>query len=220
VSIPRLLHQIWVGPRPIPERWTGTWRRLNPDFGYRLWDEGSIEALGLRNGALYRRYLRAGIFDGAADVARIEILHRFGGVYVDADSVALRPIAGAWFLGAGFFAAHEPNDEHPGLVSNAFMGSVPGHPVLERYVESISRVRSLRPMWRLTGPGALTDVLAASPEPDIAILPAWTFFTGALHGPAPSGGRSFATHLWSTTAARWGTPGTSPYPIDQLPNRR
>ncbi len=200
--IPKSLHQIWLGPRPAPLAWTETWREANPDLTYRLWDEDALDELGLRNDDVYRRYLVAGLYDGAADVARIEILHRFGGVYADADSVALRPLGDASFMDAGFFAPLEPNLEHPGLITNAFMGAVPQHAVLTKYMEAVSRVRTLRPMWRLTGPGALTGVLTSHEYPDVTILPAWTFFATALSGETVQDGNSYARHFWSTTAER------------------
>lgn len=210
--IPKLLHQIWLGSRPPPLVWTETWREANPDFTYRLWDEDALDGLGLRNDDLYRRYLVEGLYDGAADVARIEILHRFGGVYADADSVALRPLGDASFMEAGFFAPLEASDDHPGLITNAFMGAVREHTVLTRYIEAVSRVDDIRPMWRLTGPGALTDVLTSRDDPDVMILPAWTFFATALSGEAVQGGRSYAQHFWSTTAERWGRGSVTPYP--------
>ncbi|MGZ8651763.1 MAG: glycosyltransferase family 32 protein [Actinomycetota bacterium] len=210
--IPKLLHQIWLGPRAAPLEWTETWCEANPDFTYRLWGEDALDDLGLRNEDVYRRYLEAGLYDGAADVARIEILHRIGGVYADADSVALRPLAEAPFMEAGFFAPLEPNDDHPGLITNAFMGAVADHAVLAKYVDAVSRVKSLRPMWRLTGPGALTDVLTSHEYADVMILPAWTFFATALSGGTVRGGNSYAQHFWSTTAERWGRGSVTPYP--------
>jgi mannosyltransferase OCH1-like enzyme len=210
--IPRLVHQIWLGPRPAPLTWTETWREMNPDFTYRLWDEDAIDELELHNDDVYRRYVVEGLYDGAADVARIEILHRFGGVYADADSVALRPLGDAPFMDAGFFAPFEPNVDHPGLVTNAFMGALPGHEVLTRYEEVVSRVMTLRPMWRMTGPGALTSVLESSDRTHVRILPAWTFFTHALSGEAVQGDASYAQHFWSTTAERWGRGSVTPYP--------
>lgn len=210
--IPKLLHQIWLGPRPAPLVWTETWREANADFAYRLWNEDALVELGLHNDDLYRRFLLEGLYDGAADVARIEILHRLGGVYADADSVALRPLADASFMDAGFFAPFEASDEHPGLVTNAFMGAIPEHPVLTRYMEVVSLVKTLRPMWRLTGPGALTGVLTSDEYADVTILPAWTFFTTALSGEPMQGGSSYAQHFWSTTAERWGRGSVTPYP--------
>lgn len=212
VPIPKILHQIWIGPRPAPLRWTQTWREMNPDFTYRLWDEDAIESFGLRNREIYRRYLLEGLYDGAADIARAEILERFGGVYVDADSVALRPLGKAQFLKAGFFAQREPNDYQPEMITNAFMGAIPHHPVLVRYIDALSQISALRPMWRVAGPGALTGVLAAQMEADVLILPWWTFFTALLKGEEDPIGEPYAQHFWSTTAERWGYERATPYP--------
>lgn len=213
--IPNRLHQIWLGPRPAPIAWVETWHHLNPDFEHRLWDGPAIDGLGLENERLFRRYLAAGIYDGAADVARVEILHRSGGVYADADSVALRPLREAPFLEAGFFAQYEASQRRAHLITNAFMGATAGHSVLRRYIDRLSRVRELRPMWRLTGPGALTDVLEERSDADVMVLPPWTFFTHSPDGKELSGGgESYARHFWSTTAERWGHEGTTPYPDD------
>ena len=146
------------------------------------------------------------------DVARAEILHRHGGVYAEADSIALRPLRDAAFMRAGFFAQDEASRQHEGLITNAFMGSVAGHPVLARYIEAMSHVTELRPMWRLTGPGALTDVLKGERDPDVKILPAWTFLTTSLDGEEQRGGRPYAQHFWSTTAERWNRTTPTPYP--------
>lgn len=210
---------MWIGPRPVPLRWTETWPRLNPGFTYRLWDNEGIDSFGLRNKDAYRRFVAEGLFDGAADVARAEILLRHGGVYADADSIALRPLRDAPFLTAGFFAQYEPNDEHPYLVTNAFMGAVPDHPVLARYVDVLAGIDALRPMWRVSGPGALTDVLAATPRADVTILPWSTFFTTALWSTVEPTGDPYAQHFWSTTAERWGYKRATPYPIDSSPSR-
>ena len=185
---------------------------MNPDFDHRVWNDDAIDTFGLHNEALYRRFFAEGIYDGAADVARIEILYRCGGVYVDADSVALRPLQDAPFMGAGFFAQYEGRSARDALITNAFMGAIAGHQVLARYIETLSHVVDLRPMWRLTGPGALTHVLETEREPDVMILPSWTFLTTSLDGEEQRGGRPYARHFWSTTAERWGHAAATPYP--------
>jgi mannosyltransferase OCH1-like enzyme len=213
MTIPKILHQIWLGPRPEPLAWTRTWREMNPDFEYRLWTDDAIDRMGLRNDDVYRRFVCGDIYDGAADVARAEILLRYGGVYVDADSVALRPLADAPFMGAGFFAQREPNESDPELVTNAFMGAVPGHPILARYVAVHAGIEELRPMWMVSGPGALTKVLATETRNDVMILPWDTFFTASLSGDENGAtGQSYAEHYWSTTAERWGYDRATPYP--------
>ena len=217
MRIPALLHQIWVGPRPAPMPWIETWREINPEFEHRLWTEKDVDDLRLAHVRLYRDFMEAGLYDGAADVARVEILHRFGGVYADADSIALRPLVEALFMRAEFFAPREPVDigdplSHGELISNAFMGSVPGHPVLTDYLHRLSGVRARRPMWCTTGPGALTRSLAGWGSPRVRRLPAWTFFTTSIAGARVRGGDPYAQHLWSTTSERWGHAGTAPYP--------
>ncbi len=209
--IPKVLHQLWIGPRAAPARWMRTWQQMDPDLTYRLWDDRSVDTFGLRNLETYRRFYEAGMFDGAADVARIEILQRFGGVYADADSIALRPLGDARFMQAGFFAAREPNEDHPDLVSNAFMGAIADHPILTSYVAALADVKHLRP-FRASGPLALTEIVRSHQGADVSILPAWTFFPTSLSGDVQRGGRPFARHFWSTTAERWGEEHAVPYP--------
>ena len=191
-----------------------------PRVVIRLWDDDAVDGFGLRNHDVYGRFVREGIYDGAADVARAEILHRYGGVYVDAESVALRPLGHAPFMQAGFFAQREPNDDDTDLVTNAFMGAVPAHPILARYVDVHAHIETLRPMWRVSGPGALTKVLATEIRDDVMILPWHTFFTAALWGDEPAAGNPYAEHFWSTTAERWGYERATPYPsaADESPS--
>ena len=55
-----------------------------------------------------------------SDIIRLEVLFRFGGVYVDTDVECLRPIDPLLREGADFFAAYM----RPGTVNNAVIGSV------------------------------------------------------------------------------------------------
>ena len=73
-------------------------------------------------------------------------------------------------------------------------------------------------MWRVCGPGALTDVLEGHDEGDVMILPSWTFFTASLDGAAQTSGDPYARHLWSTTAERWGREHATPYPAGDEPD--
>ena len=35
--IPKIIHQIWLGPLPPPQRWLDSWRDHHPDWDYHLW---------------------------------------------------------------------------------------------------------------------------------------------------------------------------------------
>jgi hypothetical protein len=61
-----------------------------------------------------------------ADIARLEILYRFGGVYVDTDTECLRPLDP--LLGRPCWFAESPNA--PGHATQAVFATVPDHPFL------------------------------------------------------------------------------------------
>lgn len=190
-----------------------SWRDAHPSWEYRVWSEHVVSGFVFENGGLYERCIALGRFDAAADVLRAEVLLLHGGVYVDADSECRRTLDGAPFLGSGFFATHEPSELARDLVSNAFIGARPGHPVLRRYVDALASVEDPMPPWRRTGPLLLTEVVGSGDEPDVEILAAWTFLTQTLRGEPINGGEPYGEHHFSSTAERNAEyVGAEPYP--------
>jgi mannosyltransferase OCH1-like enzyme len=89
--VPRTIHQIWLGSK-VPQKydkWRKSWMKHNPDFNYILWDEKKILKMGLIN---EKQFIQAKNFAVKSDIARYEILYNFGGIYVDTDFEALKPI--------------------------------------------------------------------------------------------------------------------------------
>lgn len=88
--IPKIIHQVWVGDKPIPDhhlKWIKKLKKLNPDFEYKLWtsnDFGENEftkgALKIKRNAYYCDWIRA------------NILYNYGGIYLDTDIEYLKPI--------------------------------------------------------------------------------------------------------------------------------
>lgn len=155
--IPRIIHQIWLGD-PMPDHlaiYCTTWAEHHPGWEHRLWTDGDFG--WLRNQRLFdtaqRHTPHVGQF--RADIARYEILHRFGGVYVDCDFECRRPIDD--LLDADSFAAWEEDDV---WVNNAILGAVPAHPLMAdliaRLPASVARHRGKRPNV-MTGPQFLTQ---------------------------------------------------------------
>ena len=48
-GIPKIIHQMWIGPHKMPTRYINTWRydyiKENPDWKYMFWTEKEIEDL-------------------------------------------------------------------------------------------------------------------------------------------------------------------------------
>jgi inositol phosphorylceramide mannosyltransferase catalytic subunit len=149
VRVPRTIHQIWLGPDPIPDDhrpWIESWKRHHPTWAHRLWTEDDLPEDPIRPEILER--LRAPV--ERADILRLEILFRHGGVYVDTDLECLRPLdvllGNEQFVGVCL---------KPGRVTNTFIAAAPGHPLLER------ALRELRPMdvyWPTSAKDSIKEV--------------------------------------------------------------
>lgn len=200
--IPRTLHFVWLGPRPLPTVWLRAWRAKHLDWEHRVWHEADIRALPLRNRRVFDAYMARPHYPGAADVARVEILLRCGGVYTDIDSEPLRSLDGAPFLEAGFFAGYTlPVPGRPGRVGNGTMGATAGHPVLEDYAGAIDRQARIWPAWDTTGGTLLTEVLGRHrDDPTVQILPAGTFYPRGRRGDrANDGAVAYVQHYWASS---------------------
>ena len=132
MSIPRVFHQIWVGSAPFPEEYAAfqeTWRAQNPGWELHFWRDENLPD-GLR---------RPEVYDTSrtpwerADILRLEVVLRYGGVHVDADFECLRPIDELLDDSIEFFIGYRK----PGHVNGALFGAVPGHPLLEEGLRTV-----------------------------------------------------------------------------------
>lgn len=92
--IPKIIHQVFlnVSTNRVEffdkyESYRQTWREMNPDFRYILWNESMIDDLINKSypsiGPLYKRYHN--VWQARADIARYVVVHNMGGVYADID---------------------------------------------------------------------------------------------------------------------------------------
>lgn len=196
--IPRHIHQIWIGPKQRPDEWMATWREKNPSFTIEVWNEHAIDAFGLLNRDKYDYYMKKGIYDGAADVARVEILYALGGIYIDADSVCLHTLDGAPFLDADFFAAYEYDQR----IANGVIGTVPKHPIMAMYLARLKEATVLEPACFTIGGTLLTTCVdycsLVCEDARIEILPSFTFYPKLGHYREATG-TIYARQMWGTT---------------------
>lgn len=200
-TIPRILHQVWIGPKPPPARWLETWRIQHPGWDYRLWREADIDNLGLTHRHLYDQYLDCGRYCGAVNVARVEILLRHGGVYADADMFCHTPLDNAPFMQASTWVVRSPHQHD--RITNAAMGATAGNPLLADYQAALFDVVELHPSWQRTGAGVLTPLVGR--HPDVTVVESGAFLPSTMHGrPGPAyDGVVYATHHWGTTRGRY-----------------
>jgi mannosyltransferase OCH1-like enzyme len=193
-NIPRIIHQIWLGPDPLPSDhrpWIASWKRHHPDWEHRFWTEEDLPADPIRPEVLER--LRAPV--ERADILRLEILYRHGGVYADTDLECLRAIDplldGERFVGVSI---------KPGRMTNTLIASAPGHPLLDR------ALRELQPMqvyWTTWAPRSIKE--SAGPPllrrlvgdyPDVKVLEPPVFFPATPEERAQASGVHHMARVW------------------------
>lgn len=202
--IPKTIHQIWVGPNPFPEKykaWQKTWQSI-PGWTYKLWTDEDVESFQLINKEIYYKEKNYG---ARADILRLEILYRMGGLYVDTDYECIQPeIFDILHCGYDFYCGISPLDCSGLLLNNAIIASIPGHPILEAAIKEIQplyeKLQDTNMWWGeavvLKGPGLLTKMFiehANKGYVDIAFPP--TFFY-------PLGVYQINNQNWTTNFSR------------------
>ena len=86
MNIPAIIHQIWIqGANTVPARYrenSHTWRKKNPDWEYKLWDESSLRALMTEKAPEWLLlYNWQNEVVARADVGRYVVLQQYGGLY-------------------------------------------------------------------------------------------------------------------------------------------
>lgn len=203
--VPRHFHRIWLGSR-IPAEFASfgkSWLDLNPGWEMTLWTESNLPRL--RNQELYDRAPEIVpsrlVWRFRSNLARYELLYVYGGVYLDTDFEALRPIE-PYIDDLDLFAA----EEKPGLVANGIMGARKGHPFLEALIVGAEKSVADRPglpSWRTTGPEYLTRTSQARPG-ELGLIPTHLVYPyhhsqlGRDGSPGQIHPDAFAHHVWAS----------------------
>jgi hypothetical protein len=138
VRIPRIFHQIWVGPDPLPDEFGAygqTWLDHHPGWELKLWTDENFPSRETLIRPEAADLLRAPW--ERADIFRLELLLTQGGVHVDTDFECRRSIE-PLIEDADVFVGFRK----PGKLNGALMGSVAGHPLVERALHEIQEQKA------------------------------------------------------------------------------
>lgn len=206
--IPRLLHRVWPAEDPIPHRYRrigDTWRQHHPGWEHRLWTPTELDKLSMVNRDLYDRAEELAQNDWIrfrADIARLEILHRHGGVYADTDAECLKPLDPllddkAWF-------PTSPN-RTDGL-TQAVCAAAPGHPflahLLDAMPDSVARHKGGR-IHDMVGTRFVDREYQRLKPADVTVHPWWMFAGQSIkdrdRGAKPDLSRAYVHHRYDNT---------------------
>lgn len=243
--IPKILHFTWKSeqlPRQM-QAYYDAWCRLHPDWEIRLWTDETMRVFVEET---YPAFLAT--YDAypkmiqRADSFRYLVLGAMGGVYADLDVEPFQAIDGLLnhecFLGIEPLEHIFPDRHHQGvpfLLTNAFMGSVPGHKLWQ---DIIARMPSLvdQETFYSTGPSMVTASvlrLNKSDRPTLLSPMVWSPLLAngrrthsdaeaiALLSPigaiVPATNGSLVSHVWLTTWVPWHKRGNRFAAILQVP---
>ena len=219
--IPKIIHQIWIGPKPAPTNLMNSWKNKHPDFEYILWNEEE----------LYRRKFNSSCMEqlnaipeinGKADIIRWEILYEYGGYFVDADSICIEPFD-EYFAKSVAFATYENENVRTGLIATGTMGFIPKHPLCRDIIQWIKSSESLKLIketraWYSVGPGLLTKMLETGNYPDFSVFPSHCFLPIHFTGPKYEGHKKvYGYQEWGTAKQSYDTMNSVVLPAELLP---
>jgi glycosyltransferase involved in cell wall biosynthesis len=202
-TIPKIIHQLWIGPKPRPSVFMDTWKNMHPDMEYICWNEEEIEKRDLKLECLNKINDMVEI-NGKADIIRWEILYKYGGVFLDADSICIESIDDH-LLKQSAFAGFENELVRKGLVATGTMGFYPNHPLCREAIDwilknEISVEKTGMRAWQTVGPGMITRLMSSGKFKDVTIFPSFYFlpmhFTGNIYN---GHGKVYSHQEWGST---------------------
>jgi hypothetical protein len=196
--IPRVFHQVWLGSDTLPVEFVAyqdSWRRHHPDWELKLWGEDNLPA-DLRRTEVYDTERQP---VERADILRLELIWRFGGVYLDTDYECLKPIDGL-LAGVEFFTGtmKEAAPPKPPRVNNAIFGAVPGHPLLDRGLDELT-VHEIGARYDKHLSGAMFFNALVIDAPGVTIFPRTYFYPTTEEDREEAFGIHHASRLWHDT---------------------
>lgn len=178
MTIPKIIHQLWIGPKRAPIKMMESWKLKNPDYEYILWDDEEIK----RRAMVFKCTDEIDLFqeiNGKCDIMRWEILYKYGGIFIDADSFCIEPLDDFFLYHEQGFGTFENEIVRMGLVSTGTMGfqrhtQLCGDIIDWIYNEEID-VLLANPAWITVGPGCLTRFLNSGSYPLFTVYPSYLF---------------------------------------------
>ena len=136
--IPKIIHYCWFGGNPKPEsvkKYIESWHRYCPDYEIREWNESNFD---INENVYCREAYEAKKWAFVADMARLVVLEKYGGIYMDTDVEVVRPFDD--LLAYGAFMCFENRDS----VSIGTLGVEKGNPVIADFLTPYKNRHFLR----------------------------------------------------------------------------
>ena len=133
--IPKKLHYMWLGGKPLSESLKScieSWRQYCPDYEIVEWNENNYD---IAKHPYMKQAYEAKAYGFVPDYARLDILYREGGLYLDTDVELKRNIDDMLYQEA-FCGVEKWQIINMGGMS----GAVKGHPMIKKLLEARDKI--------------------------------------------------------------------------------
>ena len=203
VAIPKIIHQLWVGPKKPPLKCMNTWKDKNPGWEYRLWDEKAVLKTKWINQKHIDYYMKNEMWPGVSDVCTYEILYNYGGFMPGADSICEKPIDELFFSEYDAYSCYEHEQLRPGLIS-PLLASVKGSRFAAELIGGLFQLSEVGEPWKCTGNVYMGEMYKKTKH-KVRIFPSHYFNPEHHTGRKYTGaGRIYARQLWGSTHQTYG----------------
>lgn len=201
LTIPKIMHVIWVGSNPAPMKWIDTWKEKHPDWKHVFHDNDAIFGRAWINQRLIDAYREKEEWPGVADVARYEILYETGGAMHGADSICLARIDELFTDHAyDCYTVYENEKVKPGLAAPLY-ACTKHNAFAKQLIDGLKDVEP-GPAWKTTGNLYMKKMIERYHPSTLKIWPSYTLLPEHWSGEKYEGdGKVYATHKWGSTFA-------------------
>ena len=202
-KIPKIIHIMWIGTNEPPTECINSWWEMHPDWEHMYWDDEKVANFAFKN---QQSIDLCKYMSGKVNIMRYEILRHFGGIFIDADSLCLKPLDDGNFLHQNAFSCYINENLHR-RVANGYMGFSKNYPLLTELIDRISLIpdsdydSKKNNSWQITGPEFLRKVIEETGD-NIHLYPSVTFCPVHHSGEIADNWREseiYALQYWNST---------------------
>ncbi len=127
--IPKVIHYCWFGGKPLPravKKCIKSWKKYCPGYRIIRWDESNFD---ITQNEYMRQAYEAKKWAFVTDVARLLILYKHGGIYLDTDVELIKPLDPLLKYEAYF------GREGRKIATGLGFGACPGNPMVGAILE-------------------------------------------------------------------------------------
>ena len=128
--IPKKIHYFWIGGNPKPESvlyCIDSWKKYCPDYEIIEWNESNYD---FTKNEYMRQAYEAKKWAFVTDYARLDVIYKYGGIYLDTDVELIKPLDSTLYY-QGFMGFEKTPEKDHYVATGLGFGMEPENPIIK-----------------------------------------------------------------------------------------